>query len=126
MFLSLFLTVRINFQYKLKYHTSFLIETFFLFSSIASLTFFSFAVSLVFHVICDYKFVIIISMCKWVLSLAVPYFVSNFNSRKSKNELQKKSKLKHFPFTKWIQSSFSVTFGKICLWTQVISQCHSL
>ena len=46
--LSLFLTVHINFQYKLKYHTSLFIVTFYLFSSIALLIFFSSAISLFF------------------------------------------------------------------------------
>ena len=72
-FLSLFLTLHINVQYKLKYHTSLFTVTFYLFASAA---FFSFAISLFFSLIFDYKFM---NMCKWVLSLAVPYFVSNFN-----------------------------------------------
>ena len=48
LFLSLFLTVHTNFQYKLKYHTSLFIVTFYLFSSITLLIFFSSAISLVF------------------------------------------------------------------------------
>ena len=40
LFLSLFLTAHINFQYKLKYDTSFFILTFYLFSSTVLLIFF--------------------------------------------------------------------------------------
>ena len=57
LFLSLFLTAHINFQYKLKYHASLFIVTFCLFSSIALLIFFSCAISLFFcSSIFDYKF----------------------------------------------------------------------
>ena len=48
LFWSLFLTIHINFQYKLKYHTILFIVTFYLFSSIALLISFSSAISLFF------------------------------------------------------------------------------
>ena len=38
------------------------------------------------------------NMSKRGFSLAVPSFVSNFNSRKSKKKPSKINKLKHFPF----------------------------
>ena len=56
LFLSLFLTVHIYFECKLKYHTSLFIVTFWLFSFIALVIFFSSAISLFFSLIFDYKF----------------------------------------------------------------------
>ena len=56
LFLSWILPVHINFQYKLKYHTSLFIATFFLFSSIPLLIFLWSAISLFFSLIFDYKF----------------------------------------------------------------------
>ena len=46
LFFSLFLTVHINFRYELKYYTSLFIVTFYLYSSISLLIFFSSAISL--------------------------------------------------------------------------------
>ena len=56
LFLSLFLTVHINFQYKLKYHTSLFVAAFGLFPSIALLIFFICNFTVFFPLIFDYKF----------------------------------------------------------------------
>ena len=77
------LSVHINFQYRLNSHTNLFIVTYYLFSTIAllilsHLQFHCFFFSLTF-------FIHLMNMCKWVLSLAVPSFVSNIRSRKSKN-----------------------------------------
>ena len=56
LFLSLFLTVHINFQYKLKYHACLFIVTFYLFSSIALFNFSHLQFHCFFSLIFDYKF----------------------------------------------------------------------
>ena len=81
LFLSLFLSVHINFQYKLNSYKSFFIVTLNLISSIALLIF----SHLQFHgFFLWYFFVNLMNMNKSLLSLAVQSFLFNFNSRKSK------------------------------------------
>ena len=84
LFLSLLLSVHINFQYKLNSHRSLFIETFYLFFSIALLIF-SYLQFQCFFL--WFLFINLMNMCNWILSLAVPSFVSNFNSRKNKQTL---------------------------------------
>ena len=71
--LSLFLSVHINFQCKLKYHTSSFIVTFYLFSSVALLIFSHLQFHCFFPIIFYYK----CNMCEWFILLQVPSFVSN-------------------------------------------------
>ena len=73
MLLSLFLSVHINLQCKLKYHTSSFIVTFYLFSSVALLIFSHLQFHCFFPIIFYYK----CNMCKWFILLQVPSFVSN-------------------------------------------------
>ena len=84
LFLSLFLSVHINFQYKLNSHRSLFIETFYLFFSIALLIFSHLQFQCFFL---WFLFINLLNMCNWILSSAVPSFVSNFNSRKNEQTL---------------------------------------
>ena len=100
LFLSLFLPVDINFQYKLNSHKSLFIVTVNLFSSIALLIFshlhFHSFISLIFlYKVFPFLMTMIKSMNinKWVLSLSGSSFVFNFNSRKSKQTIETHSQV---------------------------------
>ena len=80
LFLWLFLSVHITFQYKLKFHTILVMVTFY-FLLLLCYFFLICSSTVLFR---EFFIINLISMCKWVFSLAVPSFVSNFNSRKSK------------------------------------------
>ena len=62
LFFSLFLTVHINFRYELKYYTSLFIVTFYLYSSISLLIFFSSAISL--FLFLQFLIIDLMNMCK--------------------------------------------------------------
>ena len=62
LFFSLFLTVHINFRYELKYYTSLFIATFYLYSSISLLIFFSSAISL--FLFLQFLIIDLMNMCK--------------------------------------------------------------
>ena len=81
LFLSIFPSVHISFQYLLNFHKSILIKTVNLFSSIALFIFCHLQVHSFFL---SFFFIYLLNMNRWVLSLAVPCFVFKFNSRKSK------------------------------------------
>ena len=83
LFLSLFLYVNVNFEYILSSHKIIFMKTVNLFSSIFQLVF----------LICKFivsflkSFIHLMNMNKWDLSLAVPCFLFNFNSRKTKHTI---------------------------------------
>ena len=62
LFFSLFLTVHINFPYELKYYTSLFVVTFYLYSSISLLIFFSSAISL--FLFLQFLIIDLMNMCK--------------------------------------------------------------
>ena len=62
LFFSLFLTVHINLRYELKYYTSLFIVTFYLYSSISLLIFFSSAISL--FLFLQFLIIDLMNMCK--------------------------------------------------------------
>ena len=62
LFFSLFLTVHINFRYELKYYTSLFVVTFYLYSSISLLIFFSSAISL--FLFLQFLIIDLMNMCK--------------------------------------------------------------
>ena len=62
LFFSLFLTVHINFRYELKYYTSLFIVTFYLYSSISLLIFFSSAILL--FLFLQFLIIDLMNMCK--------------------------------------------------------------
>ena len=80
LFLSLFLYVNVNFEYILSSHKIIFMKTVNLLSSIFQLVFriCKFIVSFL------KSFIHLMNMNKWDLSLAVPCFLFNFNSRKTK------------------------------------------
>ena len=62
LFFSFFLTVHINFRYELKYYTSLFVVTFYLYSSISLLIFFSSAISL--FLFLQFLIIDLMNMCK--------------------------------------------------------------
>ena len=62
LFFSLFVTVHINFRYELKYYTSLFVVTFYLYSSISLLIFFSSAISL--FLFLQFLIIDLMNMCK--------------------------------------------------------------
>ena len=83
LFLSLFLYVNVNFEYILSSHKIIFMKTVNLLSSIFQLVFriCKFIVSFL------KSFIHLMNMNKWDLSLAVPCFLFNFNSRKTKHTI---------------------------------------
>ena len=84
LFLWSFLSVHINFQYKLNSHKRFFIVTVNLLSSVHFNLLYSFLFICNFAVFLYFLFINLMNINKRVLSLAVPSLVFNFNSRKSK------------------------------------------
>ena len=84
LFLSLFLYVNENFKYILSSHKIIFMKTVNLFSSIFQLVFLI-SKSIVFFFL--KSFIHLMNMNKWDHSLAVPCFLFNFNSRKSKHTI---------------------------------------
>ena len=62
LFFSLFVTAHINFRYELKYYTSLFVVTFYLYSSISLLIFFSSAISL--FLFLQFLIIDLMNMCK--------------------------------------------------------------
>ena len=92
LFWSLFFAVHINFQYKLKYHTSLFIVTFYLFSSISLLIFYHLPNHCFFSLIFDYKFN---EFSHWQCLICVL-----FQFKKEQKLTSKINKPKNFPFKK--------------------------
>ena len=85
LFLSLFLSVHMDFQNKLNYRISLFIVTVSFFYSIAILIFFFICNFTVFFL--EFFFINLMDMNKWVLPLVVISFTFDFNSRKTKQAL---------------------------------------